>query len=163
MASAFNAAAPGVGGWIVAVCAFLFGYTTLIGWGYYGEQFLEYIFGARVRRPYRWLYCLLIPIGAVMKPDVVWAWGDLMNAFQVFPNVIGLVGLSALAARYAWAPVSRRDAGRPGRKFFFSLSPSPLDRLRGGWYDPRLGHTAGVHGRQRPLSRAGVVTHARGP
>jgi AGCS family alanine or glycine:cation symporter len=112
VASAFNAAAPGVGGWIVAVCAFLFGYTTLIGWGYYGEQFLEYIFGARVRRPYRWLYCLLIPIGAVMKPDVVWAWGDLMNAFQVFPNVIGLVGLSALAARYAWAPVSRRDAGR---------------------------------------------------
>ena len=43
--------------------------------------------------PYRWIYCLLIPFGAVLRPEVVWAWGDLMNALQVFPNMIGLVGL----------------------------------------------------------------------
>ena len=103
VADAFNAAIPTVGGWIVAFCAFLFGYTTLIGWAYYGEQFLEYILGRRVTMPYRWIYCLLIPFGAVLKPDVVWAWGDLMNALQVFPNVIGLVGLSGVAAMYARA------------------------------------------------------------
>ena len=51
---------PAVGGWIVALCAFLFGYTTLIGWAYYGEQFLEYVVGVRVRLPYRWVYCSLI-------------------------------------------------------------------------------------------------------
>ena len=45
VASAFDAAMPGVGGWVVAFCAFLFGYTTLIGWAYYGEQFLEYLLG----------------------------------------------------------------------------------------------------------------------
>ena len=45
VAAAFNAAVPTVGGWVVAFCAFLFGYTTLIGWAYYGEQFLEYILG----------------------------------------------------------------------------------------------------------------------
>ena len=45
VAGAFNAAMPTVGGWVVALCAFLFGYTTLIGWAYYGEQFLEYILG----------------------------------------------------------------------------------------------------------------------
>jgi AGCS family alanine or glycine:cation symporter len=101
VANAFNAAVPTVGGWTVAFCAFLFGYTTLIGWAYYGEQFLEYILGRRVTLPYRWIYCLLIPFGAVLKPDVVWAWGDLMNALQVFPNVIGLIGLSGLAATYA--------------------------------------------------------------
>ncbi len=103
VASAFNAAVPTFGGWVVAFCAFLFGYTTLIGWAYYGEQFLEYILGRRVALPYRWIYCLLIPFGAVLKPDVVWAWGDLMNALQVFPNVIGLIGLSGLAATYARA------------------------------------------------------------
>ncbi|HKV99392.1 MAG TPA: amino acid carrier protein [Vicinamibacterales bacterium] len=103
VASAFNAAVPTVGGWTVAFCAFLFGYTTLIGWAYYGEQFLEYILGRKVTLPYRWIYCLLIPFGAVLKPDVVWAWGDLMNALQVFPNVIGLIGLSGLAATYARA------------------------------------------------------------
>ena len=102
VAKAFDMAIPTVGGWIVAFCAFLFGYTTLIGWAYYGEQFLEYILGRSVTIPYRWIYCLLIPFGAVARPDVVWNWGDLMNALQVFPNLIGVVGLSGVAAMYAW-------------------------------------------------------------
>jgi len=106
VASAFNAAMPGVGGWIVAFCAFLFGYTTLIGWSYYGEQFLEYLAGPRVVTPYRWIYCLLIPFGAVLRPDAVWAWGDLMNALQVFPNLVGLVALSGVAAGYARSKTS---------------------------------------------------------
>ena len=99
VASAFNSAIPVAGGYIVAFCAFLFGYTTLTGWAYYGEQFFEYILGRRVATPYRWIYCLLIPFGAVSKVATVWAWGDLMNALQVFPNLIGVVGLSALAAK----------------------------------------------------------------
>jgi len=103
VASAFDATLPGVGGWVVAFCVFLFGYTTLIGWAYYGEQFLEYLLGRRVTMPYRWIYCLLIPFGAVTKPEVVWAWGDLMNALQVFPNIIGLIGLSSIAAAIARA------------------------------------------------------------
>ena len=102
VAAAFDAAMPVVGGYVVAFCAFLFGYTTLIGWAYYGEQFLEYIFGRSVTVPYRWIYCLLIPFGAVARVDVVWAWGDFMNALQVFPNVIGLIGLSGLVAKFAW-------------------------------------------------------------
>ena len=101
MAQAVNTANPTVGGWSVAFCAFLFGYTTLIGWAYYGEQFFEYILGRAVTTPYRWIYCLLIPFGAVTRVDVVWAWGDLMNALQVFPNLIGLIGLSGLVARIA--------------------------------------------------------------
>ena len=101
VAAAFNLAVPTVGGWVVAFCAFLFGYTTLIGWAYYGEQFLEYILGRSVTIPYRWTYCLLIPFGAVMRPELVWAWGDLMNVLQVFPNMVGLIGLSGVAAAYA--------------------------------------------------------------
>jgi AGCS family alanine or glycine:cation symporter len=111
VASAFNMAIPTAGGWIVAFCAFLFGYTTLIGWAYYGEQFLEYILGRKVTLPYRWIYCLLIPFGAAAKPEVVWAWGDLMNALQVFPNIIGLIGLSGVAAVYAWKRNSPKIAG----------------------------------------------------
>jgi AGCS family alanine or glycine:cation symporter len=100
---AFNSAMPagGTGGWMVAVSVFLFGYSSLLGWAYYGEQFFEYLFGPKVILPYRWLYCLLIPFGAVAKVDVVWAWGDILNGLQVFPNVIGLIGLSGLAAKYA--------------------------------------------------------------
>jgi len=101
VAAAFNASMHHVGGWIVAFCVFLFGYTTLIGWAYYGEQFFEYILGRRVTLPYRWIYCILIPFGAVTKVDLVWAWGDLMNALQVFPNLIGLIGLSGIVAQIA--------------------------------------------------------------
>jgi AGCS family alanine or glycine:cation symporter len=101
VAAGFNTVMPVAGGYIVAFCAFLFGYTTLIGWAYFGEQFLEYIFGRKVTTPYRWIYCLLIPFGAVSKVATVWAWGDLMNALQVFPNLIGLIGLSGIVAKAA--------------------------------------------------------------
>jgi AGCS family alanine or glycine:cation symporter len=87
------------GGWVVAFCAFMFGYTTLIGWAYYGEQFLEYVFGSRVVTPYRWIYCLLIPLGAISKVSLVWAWGDLMNGLQIFPNLVGILGLSGVVAK----------------------------------------------------------------
>jgi alanine or glycine:cation symporter, AGCS family len=101
VAAGFNTAMPTVGGWIVAFCVFLFGYTTLIGWAYYGEQFFEYLLGRQVTLPYRWIYCLLIPFGAMTRVEVVWAWGDLMNALQVFPNLVGLIGLSGLVAGFA--------------------------------------------------------------
>ena len=101
VASAFDTSMPGIGGWMVAVSMFLFGYTVLIGWGYYGEQFFEYIFGPRIIVPYRWFYCFLVPIGALFKVDLVWNWGDIVNGLQVFPNVIGLLALSGVAASYA--------------------------------------------------------------
>ena len=101
VAAGFNTVMPTFGGYIVAFCVFLFGYTTLIGWAYYGEQFFEYMLGRKVTVPYRWIYCLLIPFGAVTKVEVVWAWGDLMNALQVFPNLVGLLGLSGIVATYA--------------------------------------------------------------
>jgi AGCS family alanine or glycine:cation symporter len=104
VAAGFDSVMPVVGGYIVAFCTFLFGYTTLIGWAYYGEQFFEYILGRKVTMPYRWIYCLLIPFGAISRVGVVWAWGDLMNALQVFPNLIGVVGLSALVAKIAREP-----------------------------------------------------------
>ena len=108
VAVAFNQTMPVFGGWIVAFCVFLFGYTTLIGWAYYGEQFLEYLLGRAVTVPYRWIYCLLIPFGATARVDLVWAWGDLMNVLQVFPNMVGLIGLSGFVATVARARIARR-------------------------------------------------------
>ncbi len=116
VAHAFNSAMPTVGGWMVALCAFLFGYTTLIGWAYYGEQFLEHILGPRVVLPYRWIYCGLIVFGAVSKVETVWAWGDLMNGLQIFPNLIGVLGLSgvAAAALQTWRRSAPASSPAPG-------------------------------------------------
>jgi AGCS family alanine or glycine:cation symporter len=110
VAAGFNTVMPVAGGYIVAFCTFLFGYTTLIGWAYYGEQFFEYILGRSVTTPYRWIYCLLIPFGAVSKVATVWAWGDLMNALQVFPNLIGVLGLSAIVAKAAQSATNPQSA-----------------------------------------------------
>ena len=98
---AFDAVMPRVGGYLLAFCVFLFGYGTLIGWAYYGEQFFEYWLGPRIVMPYRWIYCLLIPFGAIARVNLVWAWGDLMNALQIFPNLIGVLALSGIAAKAA--------------------------------------------------------------
>jgi len=106
VAEAFGAAFP-FGGLVVLVCALLFGYTTLIGWGYYGEQFLQYLFGEKIVTPYRWVYCGLIVLGATTRVDLVWAWGDLMNGLQIFPNLVGVILLSGLVAK-----MLREDAAR---------------------------------------------------
>lgn len=113
VAAAFNQAMPVAGGWIVAFCSFMFGYTTLIGWAYYGEQFLEYILGPRVVVPYRWLYSGLVVLGATGRVDLIWAWGDLMNGLQIFPNLVGVVGLSGVVARLL-REEERRAAGEAG-------------------------------------------------
>ena len=112
VAGAFGTAIPG-GGYVVTFCVVLFGYTTLIGWSYYGEQFLEHVFGPRVTVPYRWTYCGLVVFGAVGKVDTIWAWGDLMNGLQVFPNLVGLIGLSGVAAAMLRGP-DRKGPARAG-------------------------------------------------
>jgi AGCS family alanine or glycine:cation symporter len=114
VAEAFNHAVPLAGGWTVAVCAFLFGYTTLLGWGYYGEQFFAYTLGPRVVVPYRWIYCGLIVVGATSHVDLVWAWGDLANGLQILPNLVGLLGLSGVAAALLKREEARSGEGDAG-------------------------------------------------
>ena len=126
VAAGFNSVMPVVGGWIVAFCTFLFGYTTLIGWAYYGEQFFEYILGRKVTVPYRWIFCLLIPFGAISRVEVVWAWGDLMNTLQVFPNLIGVIGLSGIVARIARTSIRAEGGAAPSS----TVACSTLARLR---------------------------------
>jgi AGCS family alanine or glycine:cation symporter len=75
---------------IVAVCSFLFGFSTLIGWCYYGEKCFEYIFGSAYTKVYRAVFTVLIMAGALVSVPLVWAIGTLLNGFMAFPNLIGL-------------------------------------------------------------------------
>jgi AGCS family alanine or glycine:cation symporter len=76
---------------IVAICSFLFGFSTLIGWYYYGEKCVEFLFGSRVILPYKVVFTALILVGAVVSVPLVWAIGTLLNGFMAFPNLIGLL------------------------------------------------------------------------
>ena len=84
---------------LVAICSFLFGFSTLIGWCYYGEKCFEFMFGSRMIVPYRALFTALIMVGSVASVPLVWAVGTLLNGFMAFPNLIGLMFLVGTVRR----------------------------------------------------------------
>jgi AGCS family alanine or glycine:cation symporter len=83
----------------VALSSFLFGFSTLIGWCYYGEKCFEYLFGSSMIKPYRVLFVALIMLGSVISVPVAWAMGTLLNGFMAFPNLIGLAFLGGTVAK----------------------------------------------------------------
>ncbi|MFH1875235.1 MAG: sodium:alanine symporter family protein [Pseudomonadota bacterium] len=96
----FNAALPGgAGNFIVSVGLILFAYSTVLGWEYYGEKAIEYIFGAKAIFPYRLLWVVAVFMGATLKLNLVWSFADLANGLMAIPNLIALIGLSGVIAR----------------------------------------------------------------
>ena len=91
---AFDGALAGFGGYLVTFGLMLFAYTTLLGWSFYGERCAEYLFGVRVIGPYRVLWVLLIPVGAMADLKPLWALADLMNGLMAVPNLVALLLLS---------------------------------------------------------------------
>jgi AGCS family alanine or glycine:cation symporter len=83
----------------VALCSFLFGFSTLIGWSYYGEKCVEFMVGSRMVVPYRVLFIILIMVGAVVPVQLVWAIGTLLNGFMAFPNLVGILFLIGTVRR----------------------------------------------------------------
>ncbi len=79
---------------IVALATALFAYSTLIGWNYYGEKAIEYLFGSRSIRLYRIAFIATVIVGAMMNLEFVWNFSDLMNGMMAIPNLIGLLLLS---------------------------------------------------------------------
>jgi len=79
---------------IVALATALFAYSTLIGWNYYGEKAIEYLFGPRSIRIYRIFFIAAVIVGATTSLEFVWNFSDLMNGMMAIPNLIGLLLLS---------------------------------------------------------------------
>ena len=97
-AASFSNTIPILGGLVVAFSSFLFGYTTLLGWYYYGEQCMKYLFGMKATIPYRFIFVLLVFTGSLISIELVFFVGDIANAFMAFPNLIALMVLSGTVA-----------------------------------------------------------------
>ncbi|NOY06009.1 MAG: sodium:alanine symporter family protein [Chlorobi bacterium] len=96
---AFSHGLPGnSGGVIVALSLVFFAYSTILGWSYYGEKSLEYLFGTKLIVPYRVVFCVFVFFGAVFKLELVWSISDVMNGLMAFPNLVGLLGLAGVVA-----------------------------------------------------------------
>jgi AGCS family alanine or glycine:cation symporter len=101
-AYAFDSVIP-YGGYIIAISSFLFGYSTLLAWCYYGEQCVKYLAGVKITMPYRWTFLALLFIGALLQGkylNIVWYVGDTFNAFMALPNLLALFLLAGYVARF---------------------------------------------------------------
>ena len=87
---AFNKAFPGFGSQLLAVCLTFFAFTTIIGWYYFGESNIRFLFRGRHLGIYRALVLFAIVLGTLGKVDLVWSLSDMFNGFMVIPNLIAL-------------------------------------------------------------------------
>jgi AGCS family alanine or glycine:cation symporter len=98
-AHAFEKGLFGYGQYLVGFGLMFFAYSTLIAWSYYGDRCAEFLFGEKAIPAYRWIYVVMITIGAVGGLRVIWTIADIFNALMAIPNLIGLILLSGGVAR----------------------------------------------------------------
>lgn len=92
---AFSNALPG-GQYVVAAGLCLFAFTTMIGWAFYGERCVVFLFGTRAIMPFRCAWVLAVPVGTLVHLDTVWLVADTLNALMAIPNLIALILLAPL-------------------------------------------------------------------
>jgi AGCS family alanine or glycine:cation symporter len=97
---------PYVGPAILTVGLLTFVFSTILGWSYYGERAVEYLFGKRAIMPYRYLWVVAVMVGSVVSLPLVWDLADAMNALMALPNILSLALLSGVIAKetrkYLW-------------------------------------------------------------
>ncbi|SHF08828.1 alanine/glycine:cation symporter family protein [Alkalibacter saccharofermentans] len=89
----------GFGAYFIAVCLFFFALSTIIGWYYFGESNVRYLFGIKGLMPYRIIVLACIVIGTVMRVEIVWELADAFNGLMVIPNLIALLGMVSLVVK----------------------------------------------------------------
>lgn len=82
-----------LGKYIVNIGLIFFAFTTILGWNYYGERCIEYLFGVRGIKPYKIIFIVLVAIGPFLPLEMIFIIADIVNGLMAFPNLIGLIGL----------------------------------------------------------------------
>lgn len=95
---AFDEGMP-FGGYIVTFGLVFFAFSTLLGWSYYGEKCIEFLFGPKSILPYRLVFIPLIVVGAIGGLRTIWDLADTLNGLMAMPNLIGLLLLSPVIAK----------------------------------------------------------------
>ncbi|WP_051255263.1 alanine/glycine:cation symporter family protein [Pontibacillus marinus] len=83
----------------IAVCLLFFAFTTILGWAYFGEVNVRFLFGEKGVPPYRAIVLLFIVVGAIVKVEFVWQVADTFNALMVLPNILALLLLTKVVKR----------------------------------------------------------------
>jgi len=92
---AFAKAIPG-GDYFIAIALTIFAFTTTLGWSYYSERCIEFLLGGKAIIPFRILWVIAVPVGALAQLDFIWLLADTLNALMALPNLIALVLLAPM-------------------------------------------------------------------
>lgn len=84
---------PYAGSIMLGISIISFASATLIGWSYFGEKAVDYLFGKKGIGAYRVCYIVMIFVGSILSLDFVWELSDLINAFMILPNIVSLLFL----------------------------------------------------------------------
>jgi len=90
------------GNWVsifTAVAMFCFAFSTILGWGLYGERCAEFLFGSKIRMPFRFVYSMVAIVGATVDLGLIWGISDTCNGFMAVPNLIAVFLLSPVVFR----------------------------------------------------------------
>ena len=109
-----TAAFSTLGSWVpylLCIAVFVFAYSSMISWSYYGERAVEYLFGDRGILPFRIVYVLCVVLGPVLSLQAIVDFSDMMLLSMAFPNIIGMVILSGVLAPKLKDYVARLKSG----------------------------------------------------
>ena len=107
-AAAFESAMPGVGGIILTLSLVIFAFTTILGWSYFGEKCWEFLVGTKAILPFRVIWVIAVPFGAIAQLDFAWLLADTLNGLMAIPNLISLLLLSPVVLKLTREYFARR-------------------------------------------------------
>jgi alanine or glycine:cation symporter, AGCS family len=96
---AFTVGLGSIGNGFVAICLLFFAFSTIVGWYFFAEQNVKYLFGQRLVPVYRVIVLAFLMLGSFLQVTLVWELADLFNGLMVIPNLIALLGLSKLVGK----------------------------------------------------------------
>ena len=82
-----------VGPLLVSIGLIFFAFTTILGWNYYGERCVVFLFGTKGILTYKIIFIALVASGAFLHLDMIWIIADIVNGLMAIPNLIGLIAL----------------------------------------------------------------------
>ena len=91
--ASFDQFLDGFGSIFITIAVLLFAFSTIITWSYYGEVALIFLFGKKAVVPFKWIFVLVILLGANISLDAIINFSDLMIGLMVIPNVIAIIYL----------------------------------------------------------------------
>ncbi|WP_340818345.1 sodium:alanine symporter family protein [Methanolobus sp. WCC4] len=90
---AYTSVLENAGTYVVGVGLMFFAFTTILGWNYYAERCTEFLFGVKAILPFKFVYVLMVALGAFLTLDVIWILADIFNGLMAVPNLIALIAL----------------------------------------------------------------------